>query len=381
MSHETFDPITRNIRAVEVESRQAIANAETAIASMQRRKSRKPNDNFGITVAAYQENFDKLGACLQSVNQAHDNVIAHAHLVADNIASRSTRNVLAIRKSLMETASEMLSLTSFNRTGLPKGVYDPGGAIDRITAALNKSGLLLENPSLDTFTLNHNQIGYIATFSLEKYMFSIVVTVAASSEGMNLGDGADSISVSVWENRVPPIWDSSYHEANSVPLPVGNAKGRNMGRWTRQTDAAIIDYVSSVLSKEIQIPTTGSRDAVPDTHMEYTNRYGTKIGRTAKKGSNKFDDSSVATILANAITASTKGNQGEMVLHLDPRVINKATLARYILDVIKQCATSEERSIVEGRVRLNREGGFYEIRFDSAKKMAPIINRALEGKF
>lgn len=370
MSHETFDPITRNIRAIEIESRQAISEAETAIAAMRRKRTA----NRFVTVAAYQAVFDKLGACLADTNQAHDSVVAHAHLVADNISARSKKNVLAIRQSIVETANELLNMTAFNRTALPQGVYDPGQAIDMITAALFKAGLITENPSMETFAISRTQVGYIASFALEQYVISIVVTISATSEGKNLGEGSDEIVVSVWEDRIPPLWDTSYHAAAGVPINAGNPKGKNLGKWTKQTDNALFAYVANVLSKDVRIPSSNTV-SVPRTPMEHTNRYGTYIGRQGKAGSEKFDDLSVATILGTSISATTTGEQGEYVINLNPQTVNKITLATFIMDTIQQF--TKER--LGGRVRMHREG-YYQIMYDSASKVSNVINGILDGK-
>lgn len=370
MSHETFDPITRNIRAIEDTSRLAIAEAETAIASMRRKR----NNNRFVTVAAYQEIFDKLGACLASTNQAHDSVVAHAHLVADNIASRSRSNVLEIRKSILETANEMFSMTAFNRTGLPEGVYDPGPAIDRITEALKKSGLITENPSLESFTISRNQIGYVATFGLEQYMISIVVTIQAPNGSKDLGEGSDEINVSVWEDRMPPLWDDSYHKAASVPVNIGNREGKSLGRWTKQTDNALIDYVATVLSRDVKL-NNNSTPGVPQTTMKYTNRYGTQMGRAGKQGSEKFDGKPVSVILSSAIASLTTGQKGQYIINLDPRTVNKITLARYIIDTIQQFT----KEPLEGEVQLHKDG-YYQILYPSAQKTSDLINAILEGK-
>ncbi len=371
MSHETFDPITRNIRAIETESRQAISAAETAIASMRRKRS----NSRVVTVAAYQTVFDTLGECLAATNQAHDSVVAHAHLVADNIAERSKRNVLGIRQSLLETANTMLGMTEFAADALPSGVYDPSNAVDTIAAALRKAGLIEENPTLERFAISRNQVGYVASFKLEAYEIVIVVTVEASSQGKNIGEGSDEITVSVWEDRKPPLWDTSYHAAAGVPINVGNPKGKSLGKWTKQTDNALFDYVASVLSKEVRIPSSNSA-YVRDTPMEHTNRYGTHLGRSGKQGQSKFDDSSVTTILGTAIQALTVGEQGEYVINLDPHVVNKMTLARFICDTIQQHTTQP----LEGKVRMHKEG-YYQIMYASKAILGPLIDSILEGKF
>src|ERR1700740_260520 len=191
MSKQTFDPITRSIRTIETEARLAIASAETAIASA--RRKRRP------TVAGLKEAFDKVGTCLQNTNQLYDNVVAHSHLVADNIASRSQRNVVKVRNNLQEVANQKLQLTGVG-SGLPEGVYNPQNAFDTIEAALKKSGLLDGEPKYSSFTIDTNEIGFIATYNLEEYQVAIVVSVGSGIK--TLGSGSDVIVVSVWEARI-----------------------------------------------------------------------------------------------------------------------------------------------------------------------------------
>ena len=365
MTQETFDPITRNIRAIETEARVVIASAETAIASM--RRKRNP------TVAAYQSVFNKLGECLQATNAAHDLVVAHAHLVADNIASRSRNNVLTVRDSLLETANQMLSHV---QPSVMQGVYDPSRAFASITTALDKKGLLEKPPAVQSMALSRTAVGYIITYQLERYMISVVVIVETTSEGKNLGEGSDKISVSVWEDRVPQIWDRSYHDANSKDIassdsPVGK---KDLGRWTRQTDAALVDYVATVLSRDVVIPNEGRPADVPPTYKQNTNRYGTQIGHAGKAGSAKFDFAKQRDILKAAIINRGTGPQGQYTIDLDPRAVNKAHLARYILDIIKEMARGSDLN--EGSVRLHRDG-YYQILFDSEKKVSSILREVL----
>lgn len=366
MTQETFDPITRNIRAIETEARVVIASAETAIASM--RRKRNP------TVAAYQDTFNKLGECLQATNAAHDLVVAHAHLVADNIATRSRTNVLNIRATLMETANEMLSHVT---PSVMEGVYDPNQAFIKIEAALQSKGLLAKPAEYSTIAMSRTAIASIAMFFLERYTISVIVVVETTSEGKNLGENSDKITVSVWEDRIPQVWDRSYHDANSQVLSEGPLGKKSLGRWTRQTDSALVDYVATILSKDVTIPTTDRGfDEVRTSPLENTNRYGTSIGRPLKQGSDKFAYQQKRDIVRNAVSGYTVGAQGEYVLNLEPRAVNKTTLARYIADTIKDLGKGAD--IGEATVRMHQDG-YYQIMFSSDKLIGPLLNEILDG--
>ena len=72
----------------------------------------------------------------------------------------------------------------------------------------------------------------------------------------------------------------------------------------------------------------------------------------------------------------TVGEQGEYVINLDPHVVNKMTLARFICDTIQQHTTQP----LEGKVRMHKEG-YYQIMYASKAILGPLIGSILDGKF
>lgn len=371
MSKETFDPITRSIRVAETKARQAITGAENAIVAHGKKKPR--------TVESFRPVFDELGTCLEEVAALYDNVVAHSHLVPTNIADRSRRNVLEIRKGLTEVSNAMLQIVRLENDFPINGVYNPQGAFDLITDALKKDGYLTEDPQISTMKIDASSIGFIATYKLEQYVFSIVVTVSAGL-GSVLGNGADNAVVSVWENRLPPVWDTSYHNTAGQMLPIGTSK--RLGKWTRQTDQALVDYVAATIGKDVKLSTPSSYPGARKSPHFDANRYDTSRVRTGRNGSEQFDYESHATILEGAVTGVSIGPQNTLVLQLNPKTITKSTLALYILNIIQGYSKTD----LCGQVGFN--GGItggdpeanYEIVYPSALLVGNIVTNILDGK-
>jgi hypothetical protein len=368
-SKQTFDSVTRSIRAAEADARIAIASAD-AIINQSARKTRR-----ALTVTSKKEVFDKLTACLQTTNQLHDTVVAHSHLVAENIANRSQRSVLNIRQNILETANKLLELCSPSSMAISSVVYNPSNAFNKIATALERDGLL-EPDGVNNmqFAMNDQQVIYVTSYRLSQMTLSIIVSVETGSSAKSVQDVGGDIIVSVWEDRLPPVWDASYHEAAGKSIQLG--KRHNLGKSTKQTDAALIDYFSSVVSKNVTIRNDSSPPAVAPTYAYKTNRYNTFLGRPHKQGSDKFDFATQAQVLKSAIDSMSVGKQGELVLRCDPQTINKVTMARYILQIIQNNSADD----LAGGVRFNSEG-FYEITFPSNAMIGPKVTMALEGKW
>jgi hypothetical protein len=360
MSKQTFDTVTRNIRAVETKSRLAISNAEAVINKTRRMRY--------ITIAANQELFNELGACLQEANQLHDVVVANAHLVNENIARRSRRNVLSVRDSLLETANRLLELCS---PQVPATTYNPDAAFAKIGEALSRNGLLVEEPNRTQVSVSERQVIHVATFRLEQLTLSIVVSIEAGPL-KNLGQASDIITVSVWQDRLPPVWDTSYHDAAGVTVSVGNPKGHNLGRYTKQTDSALIDYVSSVMGRDVIIPNGSSPPKARNTPAERTNRYSTNLGHPAKEGNAKNDFVQRKDIIRSSIEAMTRGRQGEVILKLNPQAVNKSTMARYVLGLLQAMTKAD----LAGAVSFNR-AGYYQLVFPIPDHIIPILDGTL----
>lgn len=362
MSKQTFDTVTRNIRASEAEAQVVISRVNSIVNGARRQRK--------LSVSANKAVFDSLSECLQKTNSLHDVVVANAHLVADNIAARSRRNVLQVRENLLAAANKMLELCSL--VGLPEGIYNPENAFNRITDALTKDGLLLDDPNKMQVAIDEQRAVYVISYNLISMTISIVVSVEVA-DVQQLGKNGGVISVSVWEDRLPPIWDTSYHDAAGVMMPVGNSK--KLGNWTKQTDSALVDYVASVLSNTVKIRTENSPPIVPATPAERTNKYSTFLGRPAKHGSSNFDYQTQIEVMHNAIEGMTVGKQGELILRLNPAIISKASLARYILGIIQSFTPQD----LGGSVNFNKDG-YYEISFPSESKFGQIVLDALSGK-
>jgi hypothetical protein len=369
-SKQTFDSVTRSIRAAEADARIAIASAD-AVINQGARKNRR-----ALTVTSEKVIFDKLSACLQTTNQLHDTVVAHSHLVAENIASRSRASVLNIRDSILETANRLLELCAPVNPGDPisSATYNPANAFFKITTALQRDGLLEDEPTQTQFAMSAQQTLYVISYRLAQMTLSIIVSVECKSSAKTVLDTGGEVVVSVWEDRLPPVWDTSYHDAAGTSIQLG--KRRNLGHWTKQTDAALIDYFSSVVSKSVAVRNDSTAPHVAQTFGDKTNRYNTFLGRPAKQGSEKFDFQTQAQILQGAIDSMSIGEQGELVLRCNPQVINKATMARYILQIIQNNSADD----LGGGVRFNK-AGYYEVTFPSNAMLGSKVSLALEGKW
>lgn len=365
MSKQTFDPITRSIRAAEAEARQVISATETAIASGRRKRNNTIEDHKPV--------FDRISACLDNANQLHDLVVASSHLVADNIAARSQRHIMTMRNGLSETAARMIELC--NPVQLPQGLYSPIGALTEIDALLSKNGWITEPTKIEQIYADRSSVVTNASYKLVGgYKFSVMVFVQSFTPGDDVLKGHNKITVSVWEDRTPPpVWDMSYHEATSEEISTKG--GKNVGQWTKQTDNAIIDYVASVLAKtQVRIPTARDLQIVPPTIQDKPSLYGTFIPRRGREGSEKFNGISRKEILRLAIQESEFGEQGEFIIVLS-KTIDKAPLARYILDILQDYLG---RPNLGAKIKQTRDG-LFKLLIPSASIQAFDISKALSG--
>lgn len=352
MSKQSFDPITRSIRAAEAQARQTVAAVDTVIESSRRKRN--------LTLATFQPLFKSIDECLNSANQLHDAVTVNAHFVADNISERSHRNINNVRSGLLEAASRMVELCSVEQ--LPQGVYDPTYAFSEIDSLLAKNGWIDKPTVTRKFYSDRSQVVYIAGYTLVGgYSFSVVVSVQANNHNVKLEDGDNKITVSVWEDQsAPPVWDMSYHESTCEEIAIKGTK--QLGRWTKQTTNAIIDYVASVLSKvQVKVPTARDMQTVPRSIGDKPSIYGTFKPRPERQGTEKFKGATRNDILRQAIHSVALGEKGEFEINLH-NVIDKSTLARYVLSIIQD---QVGRPDLNGSIRLHRDG-YYQIQLPSA---------------